>query len=1251
MKTACAILLFSLLWSSAIAQVFPVHVEIHIAPPHTPYLSDYTVPGAQKLVVRIRMNDLTVPEYHCRIRFTIEGTGIVIRSREMPPVVLAGGLTETLFGSDLHDYFLPDALEFEGLSRSDYNRTTRLPDGVYSFSVEVLDQHRGTVVSNRATTTAWIFLSDPPLLNMPHDQANIPLEDPMNVMFTWTPRHGISLNTGFQTMYTFRLIELWPEDRNPNEAFLSQQLLYEATTDAHHLNYGAAQPHLLPGRKYAWQVQASNQEGNELFKNQGRSEVFVFRYGQALPIPNNLRMRWAKPTTLAINWDPVAPEGEVRYRLQYRPRRRVEGHIWYETWTRFTEKTLYDLQANTEYEMRIRSENAVQQSEYSESRVFKTLHEPRDQFSCRDDPVRPPAPDDSTPLFPLAVNDTIRAGGYDVLVRDVLRDGSRYYGSGLAIVPWLNHAKVRVTFEKITVNAQFRLTAGAIRSVWEAGGGYLLEHQTPLAPGSVPQTGAIDITIVSVDTLVSINDAAIAAVTTDQNGNAIITTTEGHQQIIPLGKSVAIVDEVGNGYIVDAEGNIAKTTAAEAVAVANRGARRYEDAVEFTSEGSRLGFDRKQYDALARYYQRLGNGSFVPWKALSSSEPDKITAVVQSENITPTHVTFEAGGVGHPVVANGKSISASIRGTTPDFEEELLALHSPHDSIPPTVVGKVNIITYNPAHYKLVIVPVNTARLPEGVGGTEIERYLDGVYSQAVVGWDVTVMSPLAVALDETFDNHPPGGLSSYTADMKKVLDAFGSLDDNTWYLFIVEKPSDDSALGYMPRNRQAGFVFTSPHGGRADRFLKTIAHELGHGAFNLSHTFHEHPLPPGGTNNLMDYSEGTELYKYQWDYIHQPRGVWGLFEGGESFYESGADAALAWWNQQPPFRKAAKILAEHLTATGAYQNVKSACGDDNCIITADLALLTEIRYTLEVTLPASMSADDLILMLISEYRVDLWEAFNVRAENLWDELYHWWRKQNDDLAQRKGWQVSALNFVADVVTTPTLVPAVQGWITGRHWRDGHTLSGWEQALAILDFMVAEELTKACITNIVVRFGGKTISLMRISQGARRLAQKALEKGLSFTVVGNNEIHILTQQGKIVGKIVNETLIIPYPGFSGDVVCTAGKTTTVLGKYIDRVDGEGLSFIKANKLYHYGEDVGGINMLNAPVYSWPLNEQWLREALDRGDVIRVVSDPRANVNLWVDGIVGGKRSPFGQEVDLLEELGYRFDAVKFEYVK
>jgi hypothetical protein len=86
-----------------------------------------------------------------------------------------------------------------------------------------------------------------------------------------------------------------------------------------------------------------------------------------------------------------------------------------------------------------------------------------------------------------------------------------------------------------------------------------------------------------------------------------------------------------------------------------------------------------------------------------------------------------------------------------------------------------------------------------------------------------------------------------------------------------------------MPRNKQAGFVFIGPHKGDTQEFLKTIAHELGHGAFNLKHTFLEHNLPSGSTDNLMDYSSGTALYKYQWDYIHEPQRVMGLFEGEEA--------------------------------------------------------------------------------------------------------------------------------------------------------------------------------------------------------------------------------------------------------------------------------------------------------------------------------------------------------------------------------
>ena len=60
------------------------------------------------------------------------------------------------------------------------------------------------------------------------------------------------------------------------------------------------------------------------------------------------------------------------------------------------------------------------------------------------------------------------------------------------------------------------------------------------------------------------------------------------------------------------------------------------------------------------------------------------------------------------------------------------------------------------------------------------------------------------------------------------------------------------------------------------------MAHELGHGAFHLKHTFSEYSLSPGATENLMDYPARHRLDKWQWDKIHNPERVLGLFEGDE---------------------------------------------------------------------------------------------------------------------------------------------------------------------------------------------------------------------------------------------------------------------------------------------------------------------------------------------------------------------------------
>ncbi len=900
MKTLLITFLLALLARTGTdAQVFPVRVTTQLTPPYSPYLSDYTIPGSQNFMIQVQLNDVTVTDYPCKLRLTIEGVGITLRTKKgfvHSPLILHGGVPQIFYGEDIREYFHPASFDFSGLSRSAYDNSARLPEGVYRFSVEVLDYNRGTVVSNAGTTVAWIILNDPPILNQPLNFSTVKVTDPVNIFFSWTPRHTASPNAAFTTEYTFRLIELSSENSNPQGAFLTQLPLYEETTRENQLFYGNSQPALLPGHKYAWQVEARDAGGKDLFKNQGRSEVFVFQYGEALPIPGNLRMRWAKPTTLAVQWDGIGKsEGEIRYRLQYRQRRRTENHEWYETWTRFTERTFYHLQPNTEYEMKIRSENALQESEYSEIRVFKTLREEAGVFVCRDDIAPPPLPENTVPLFQLSINDTLHAGDYDVLVRDVIKVENRYFGSGLIIVPWFNGAKVRATFEKIAVNEQFWLTSGTIKSVWKNDGTFLIEEQMPITPGDAPRAGEIDITVVTVDSVLSIQGAAIASVTTDDSGNTVVVTTDGRQQIIPPGKSVAIVDETGSGYVVDNKGNVAKTTASEARAAAARGDRTYDIAVEFAKGGGPYGFDAKKFESLSRYYQQLDNGDYVSWKALSSSAPDFIEARVNSVDIAASKVSFRAGDSPvTPVVADGDKVVLTLQGKVGGMEEEVLALFSPIDTLPPKVLGKLNVATYNPIRYNLIIVPVNGVAIPGGLNERDVAGSLNEIYNQAVVEWNVTFESSLTVPLDEKFDDGEAGLLSNYSGDMKKVLSAFGPLRDNTYYLFVIAEPRNESTLGYMPRNRRAGFLFAGPHRGNAREFLKTIAHELGHGAFNLKHTFAEHNLPPGATDNVMDYSDGSALYKYQWDYIHEPRTVPGLFEGGEERAVTLSDRQLA---------------------------------------------------------------------------------------------------------------------------------------------------------------------------------------------------------------------------------------------------------------------------------------------------------------------------------------------------------------------
>jgi hypothetical protein len=149
-------------------------------------------------------------------------------------------------------------------------------------------------------------------------------------------------------------------------------------------------------------------------------------------------------------------------------------------------------------------------------------------------------------------------------------------------------------------------------------------------------------------------------------------------------------------------------------------------------------------------------------------------------------------------------------------------------------------------------------------------------------------------------------------------------------------------------------------------------------------------------------------------------------------------------------------------------------------------------------------------------------------------------------------------------------------------------------------------------------------------------------------------LKLIDNSGNQVGKIVDNILTFKYTGFGGDIVTNPSKTTTVIGRFNDAIHGGGISKIKESGLYNYGENIGGINILDAPPGTWTeqLNLDWLNDAIQRNDVIRVVSDSLDDRNLFrVDsfGNITSELTPFGLEVNRLNLAGYTFNPNTFEF--
>ncbi|MGC8824441.1 MAG: hypothetical protein ACP5PZ_07575, partial [Bacteroidales bacterium] len=802
-----------------------------------------------------------------------------------------------MYGYDLAPYFDINNLTFSGISKSDYLRPHKLPEGLYRFNVEVLDYYRGIVVSNTALFQAFIVLNDPPVINYPANGSKISYSRNPQIVFNWTPRHLGSPNSAFSTIYRFRMVEVIPPQRNPYEAMLVMPTLFETTTPLTTFVYDISYPPLVPGRVYAFNVTAEDVQGRDLFKNGGTSETYTFTYGDECSKPEFITAS-PKPAGMELRWNSHAMHDE--YEVWYM----IEGHP-VEYTARCTRPFLRvsDLPQRRRIIYRVKAFCGAFESDFTDTASVVTDSIRRRTIVCGTPKPRPSITNFND-ILDLNPGDTITAGGYTVILKDVGRneDGS-FTGECVVIMPFFNYARVRHRFDRIRVNELRQLFEGKLIGVSDLDESTVArintkKSDTPAAGKirvntSIGYLYADSLIVVStgIDTVYYASDSTLVVVKDDG-------TTE--QFIVDKGDKIVIKDSEGHEYLADGGRVTTLSLGGGDSQVAVPTVSSISQAVaqlpilHFKPDGlMRYGLDSLRYEAMRSAYPQVnirGQTVNVPYKAIEAGSVDYLQAM-PLVNQQIGQVAFSWKQRGSTVMSSrmGNAYRLTLGGLVDGQEDDLQATVQLKDTAgrdSSIVIGQCRVVGYSAKSIPLYLIPVGESAWYDQQA---IATGINDIYRQAAISWQVQWLPAFStrewdVEGSGTFVNSDANTRMDYTSSMRALVRAYkkaNRVEKDAVYVFLVNLPCSDASLkGFMPFSKQFGFVFVPATGTDATTLARTISHEVAHGTFNLRHTFspeNPYPLPQGTTDNLMDYATptATTLHKYQWDLIHHPQRVW----------------------------------------------------------------------------------------------------------------------------------------------------------------------------------------------------------------------------------------------------------------------------------------------------------------------------------------------------------------------------------------
>ena len=258
-----------------------VTVTATVFPPYSTSFS-YYIDNPNKIQVTFLNTSSQPLDVYAQGRLTGDN-GVEIRtdpSYHPPlPITLYPGIPFHLTQDNIGNIFSANHLIYQGTSQSELLTMGGLPEGNYQFCFSVYDFNNGNLLSNEdmgCSNMIIIQYVDPPVILNPVCGDSIASTEPQNVLISWTAAVG----GGPNIRYRFILTEMMPGTRDPNDAMASAAppFFLEKDIAIPQILIGPADPPLIPGRSYAFMVQAYDPNNQVLFNNNGNSEVCWFSY-------------------------------------------------------------------------------------------------------------------------------------------------------------------------------------------------------------------------------------------------------------------------------------------------------------------------------------------------------------------------------------------------------------------------------------------------------------------------------------------------------------------------------------------------------------------------------------------------------------------------------------------------------------------------------------------------------------------------------------------------------------------------------------------------------------------------------------------------------------------------------------------------------------------------------------------------------------------------------------------------------------